>query len=183
MTTYYSVTQTGFDRAVPKTELRSGIEVLREFVGKDGKPVTTVKVGDELTVRLKFRAVDRGMVPNVALVDLMPGGFEPVLDTPNEPSQQDGGGSGQTEHNATLAGLAGARATNWNIEYADVREDRVVFYGTVTRDFGEVVYRVKATNSGRFVVPPAYAESMYDRKVQARAAGGQTLVVEQAGKK
>jgi uncharacterized protein YfaS (alpha-2-macroglobulin family) len=183
ITTYYSVTQTGFDRAVPKTELRSGLEVLREFVGKDGKPVTTVKVGDEVTVRLKFRAIDRGVVPNVALVDLMPGGFEPVLDTPNEPAQQDGGGSGKVDHSTALAGLAGAQVTNWNIEYADVREDRVVFYGTVTRDFGEVVYRIKATNSGRFVVPPAYAESMYDRNVQARAAGGQNLVVEQAGKK
>jgi alpha-2-macroglobulin len=183
ITSYYSVTQTGFDKAVPKEELRSGLEVLREFVDKNGKPVTSVTVGDELTVRLKFRAVNRGMVPNVALIDLMPGGFEPVLDTPNEPAQQDGGGSGQVEHNAVLAGLAGAKATNWNIEYADVREDRVVFYGTVTSNFGEIVYRIKATNSGRFIVPPAYAESMYERNVQARSAGGQSLTVEQAGKK
>ncbi len=180
ITTYYAVTETGFDRAAPKTDLRAGMEVLREFIGGDGKPVTTVQVGDEITVRLKFRAVNRMSVPNVALVDLMPGGFEPVLDTPSEPqpAAPDQGSTGSTGQPAgsALAGLSGARS-NWYIEYADVREDRVVFYGTVSQDFGEISYRIKATNSGRFMVPPAYAESMYERGVQARSLGGQSLTV------
>ena len=64
-----------------------------------------------------------------------------------------------------------------------MREDRVVFYGDVTQDFGEITYRIKATNSGRFIVPPAYAESMYERNVQARSVGGQSMTVEAAGKK
>ncbi|MFJ2988765.1 alpha-2-macroglobulin [Collimonas sp. NPDC087041] len=180
---YYAVTETGFDKAPPKEELRSGMEVLREFVGKDGKPVTSVSVGDELTVRLKFRAVGRDYVPNVALVDLTPGGFEPVLDTPSEPSTGTAEGStAQATQNAALAGLAGAKS-NWNITYADVREDRVVFYGTVSKDFSEITYRIKATNSGRFTVPPAYAESMYERNVQARSAAGQSLTVDAPGKK
>jgi uncharacterized protein YfaS (alpha-2-macroglobulin family) len=180
---YYAVTQTGFDKAVPKTELRSGIEVLREFVDHNGKPLTSIKVGDEVTVRLKFRSINQSHVPNVALIDLMPGGFEPVLDTPSEPTPQEpqgettNNGVGQPEQNVALAGLSGARS-NWEIEYADVREDRVVFYGTVSPDFGEISYRIKATNSGRFVIPPAYAESMYDRNVQARSAGGQRITVE-----
>lgn len=182
LTSYYAVTESGFDKAPPKTELRAGIEVLREFVGHDGKPVTAVQVGDEVTVRLKFRAVERRNVSNVALVDLMPGGFEPVLDTPSEPApsegQQDGSvKSGAQAANTALAGLSGARS-NWNIEYADVREDRVVFYGAISQDFSEITYRIKATNSGRFMVPPAYAESMYERGVQARSVGGQSLTVE-----
>ncbi len=180
ITTYYAVTETGFDRAAPKEELRAGMEVLREFIGSDGKPLTSVQVGDEVTVRLKFRAVNRSAVANVALVDLMPGGFEPVLDTPSEP-QSDAADPGSTGSigqpaGAALAGLAGARS-NWQIDYADVREDRVVFYGTVSPDFGEISYRIKATNSGRFLVPPAYAEAMYERGVQARSLGGQVLTV------
>lgn len=177
LTTYYAVTETGFDKAAPKTELRNGIEVLREYAGKDGKPLAAVQVGDEVTVRLKFRAVNRNYVPSVALVDLMPGGFEPVLDTPSEPNQNAAEGSAKNAGNVALAGLAGARS-NWNIEYADVREDRVVFYGTVSQDFSEITYRIKATNSGRFVVPPAYAEAMYERNTQARSLGGQSLTVE-----
>ncbi|MFC5473987.1 MG2 domain-containing protein [Paraherbaspirillum soli] len=183
LTSYYAVTETGFDKTPPKEELRAGIEVLREFVGSDGKPVSAVKVGDELTVRLKFRAVGRQSVWNAALVDLMPGGFEPVLDTPSEPTAGTADGStAQPAQSSALAGLAGAKS-NWNISYADVREDRVVFYGTVGTDFSEISYRIKATNSGRFVVPPAYAESMYERGVQARSAGGQSLTVEAPGKK
>ncbi len=183
LTTYYAVTETGYDRQVPKTELRAGIEVLREFVGADGKPVTSVKVGDEITVRLKMRAVDQSIVPDVALVDLMPGGFEPVLDTASEPVAGDAAATAGAAPKppTALVGLAGARSS-WNIEYADVREDRVVFYGAITAELGEITYRIKATNSGRFIVPPAYAESMYVQGVQARSAGGQTLQVDAVSK-
>ena len=176
---YYSVTEAGFDREVPKAEVRAGMEVLREFVDAAGKPVTSIMVGDEVTVRLKFRAVGRAWVGNVALVDLMPGGFEPVLETPAPPTP-----AGETAPAPTtsLPGLAGGKAT-WKIHYADVREDRVVFYGHVTSDFSELSYRIKATNSGRFVLPPAYAESMYERGVQARSAGGQVITVGTPGKK
>jgi hypothetical protein len=175
--TYYAVTETGFDKVAPKTELRNGIEVLREYVSQDGKPLAGVQVGDEIMVRLKFRAVNRSYVPSVALVDLLPGGFEPVLDTPSELDQSAAKGSTEQGANVALTGLAGARS-NWNIEYADVREDRVVFYGTVTQDFSEITYRIKATNSGSFTVPPAYAEAMYERSTQARSLGGQILKVE-----
>ncbi|WLI89106.1 alpha-2-macroglobulin [Massilia sp. R2A-15] len=176
---YYSVTEAGFDREVPKAEVRAGMEVLREFVDAAGKPVTTIMVGDEVTVRLKFRAVGRAWVGNVALVDLMPGGFEPVLETPAPPAPP---GETAPAPTTSLPGLAGGKAT-WKIHYADVREDRVVFYGHVTSDFSELSYRIKATNSGRFVLPPAYAESMYERAVQARSAGGQVIIVETPGKK
>ena len=39
-------------------------------------------------------------------------------------------------------------------------------------DVQEYIYRIKASTSGKFVAPPAYGESMYDRRVQARAPGG-----------
>jgi uncharacterized protein YfaS (alpha-2-macroglobulin family) len=58
----------------------------------------------------------------------------------------------------------------------------VVFYGSVTDEAREVTYKVKATNSGRFLVPPAYAESLYDRSQRARSTGGQFITVEAPGK-
>ena len=57
-----------------------------------------------------------------------------------------------------------------------MRDDRVVIYGTVTRNVGEFVYRIRATNAGTFIVPPAYGESMYDRTIQARSLGGKIEV-------
>jgi uncharacterized protein YfaS (alpha-2-macroglobulin family) len=52
-----------------------------------------------------------------------------------------------------------------------VREDRLIFYGAIGTDARAFVYRLKPANPGSFVVPPLYAEGMYDRSVQARSLG------------
>lgn len=188
ITTYYSVTETGFDKKPEPAELRSGMEILREYTDAHGNPVSTINVGDEVTVKLKFRSVDRDYIPSVAIVDLLPGGFEPVLDTASEPvpvfegnSDEEGGQGGEVNGQGVntqpaLAGLAGAQSS-WTIDYADVREDRVVFYGAINKNVSEISYRIKATNAGHFIVPPAYAESLYERNLQARSAGGGSLTV------
>jgi len=172
LTSYYAVTESGFDRAPPATELKNGVEVIREYVDAKGNPLKSVKIGDEVMVRVRLRAVDRDYVPNLAIVDLLPGGFEPVLQPQTAPQEGE-----QPPASTNPLGTRG----NWNLEYADIREDRVVFYGTANRNAAEFSYRIKATNAGRFTVPPAYAESMYERGVQARSSAG-SLTVEKAGK-
>jgi uncharacterized protein YfaS (alpha-2-macroglobulin family) len=64
----------------------------------------------------------------------------------------------------------------WNVDYKDVREDRVVFYGSFTDRITEISYRVKLTSAGDFVVPAAYAGSMYDRSIQANTRPGRFTV-------
>ena len=59
-----------------------------------------------------------------------------------------------------------------------MREDRVILYGTIGTQAQTFVYRLKPTNRGSFVVPPLYAEGMYDRSVQARSMGGQFRIGE-----
>ena len=66
-------------------------------------------------------------------------------------------------------------------DYSDIREDRVIIYGSAGTEVQEFVYQIKATNTGSFIVPPAYGEAMYDREVQAMSAGGGKLVVVPAG--
>jgi uncharacterized protein YfaS (alpha-2-macroglobulin family) len=41
----------------------------------------------------------------------------------------------------------------------------------------EFVYTIRATNVGSFAVPPLQGESMYDRSVVARSAGGKIRIV------
>jgi len=91
----------------------------------------------------------------------LPGGFDPVL-------QQPGANGGASLRQP---------GSSWDPTYTDIREDRVLIYGTATPDVKEFVYRIKASASGKFIVPPAFAESMYDRRIQARAPGGQVLTV------
>ena len=171
--TYFAVAESGFDKAPPMTELKSGMEIIREYVDAEGKPVTSVKVGQELTVRLKFRTIGRDLVLNVALVDLLPGGFEPVLNPVDAPSVTPAKKGAFVDRLGNVGG--------WNVQYADVREERVVLYGKVNANVSEYRYRIRATNVGTFVVPPAYGESMYERDVQARSMPGK-IVVERAEK-
>lgn len=170
---YYVVEQTGFDRNLPETEIRNGLEMLREYVDAKGNPVKSVKVGDEVEVRLKFRAPNRKVIDNAALVDLLPGGFDLVLN-PAQTSTQEGERA-ETETRKWRAPIGTQRST-WRPDYADLREDRVVLYGMVGAEFQEFAYRIKATNTGTFVVPPAYGESMYERGVQARSLGSRIVV-------
>lgn len=182
---YYAVTQSGFDRAMPAKEIRNGLEILRELVDASGKPVASVKLGEEVEVRLKIRTVDRATVDNVAIVDLLPGGFEVVLEPrgrkPAEAKGRDaeaaeGEAEGTDEAEDAWKPPIGSATSTWKPEFADVREDRVVLYGWVTGDTKQFVYRIKATNAGQYTVPPAFADAMYERGVTARSLAGKIAV-------
>lgn len=175
---FYLLSEAGFDRSVSNGALRQGLEVIHEFLGNDGKPLQTVSVGDEFLVRLRLRAVDRDRVPQVAMVDLLPGGVEPVTQAPSAPSrnsEEDGDGEegDAEESNAWQSPLGSNDLSDWQPDFVDVRDDRVVLYGSVGRDVRTFVYRVRATNAGRFIAPGAYAEGIYDTQLQGRSQAGQ----------
>jgi uncharacterized repeat protein (TIGR01451 family) len=178
------VSQGGYDRDAAGKAITNGLEITRDYTDVNGKAVDQVTIGQEIDVHLKIRATGNDGVGNVAIVDLLPGGFEPVIQPPpvvteqqeNSGSQEDTGGDSTVKASEWRSPI-GVGKSSWRLEYADVREDRVVLYGTALPDVGEFVYRIKATNAGKFIVPPAYGESLYDRRVQARTAGGKTLEV------
>lgn len=180
---FYQLLQSGFDRVIPTQALAEGIEVFREYTDKSGKPVTQFTVGDELQVHLRFRALGTAPIASVAIMDLLPGGFEVVEDrTPAEVERapdayaDEGGGEGDGE--GYEGGEEGGDAEGgwvsdfgdciggWSLDYSEIREDRVVLYATADRSAREFVYTVKVTAVGGFAAPPVYAEGMYDRKVR-----------------
>lgn len=198
---YTSLAQSGFERTPPTEVLREGFEILREYADKNGQPLTSIQQGEEVTVRLKFRSITQAATWNVALVDLLPGGFELVV-PPTEARTERGlvsaGQAAETadpsendeeykDADAVSEGQSDQDATRWacpicqkgtraSLLYADFRDDRSVFYVGVTPELSEIVYRIKATNTGSFVVPPAYGEGMYDRGFNARSASGSISV-------
>lgn len=141
---FYSVTQAGFSSEPSLKTEANGIEVNREFITSSGQPVDKgVAIGEEVTVRLRYRTtMGSSRIYNVVVVDLLPGGFEPVLDSVKRDYNYDSG-----------------------VEYVDAREDRLVLYTSVAKDMGTYEYKVKATNKGTYQVPPIWAEHMYDRGV------------------
>ncbi|KVC36799.1 alpha-2-macroglobulin [Burkholderia pseudomultivorans] len=184
---WWVASQSGYDRGTSKQAIRNGLEIVRDYTDKNGKPLDKIVLGQEIDVHLKIRATGSASVGNVAIVDLLPGGFDPVIAPPPATDAQDGsngdggdGGASAPAADAPWRSPIGVAGSTWQPQFADVREDRVVIYGTATSDVREFVYRIKASNAGRFIVPPAYGESMYDRRLQAQAPGGAALTVERA---
>lgn len=178
---WYSVAQSGYDRGLPEKAIKEGIEVVRELTDANGRVVDKVGLGDEVYVHVKIRSTRADGIGSVAIVDLLPGGFETVQEipaTPNPDENAEEGEAAAADANASTVwrGSVGLASSTWMPEYADVRDDRVVIYGTATTDVREFVYRIKATNAGTYVVPPAYGESMYERTVQAQSKGGRITV-------
>jgi hypothetical protein len=149
---FYLNVQSGFDRTLPTQAVRSGLEIHRDFIDDSGEVADTFTQGQEVTVRLRFRSLKAPFVTNVAVVDLLPGGFE------------------------VIRGSVPRTAGGWQADYVDVREDRVIFYGSVDTTVRDLTYRVKVTAPGIFTVPPAFAESMYDRSLKTATPAGRVTV-------
>ena len=152
---FFQVVEAGFDRHVPAQPVTAGLEVYRELLDKNDEPVTQTKLGEPIHVRLHTRTVRDEPVTNVAIIDLLPGGFEVV-------------GSSLQPGVSTIP----------SVDYVDVREDRAVFYATVSTNALEINYQIKSSNRGEFTVPPIFAESMYERNVKGRGVGGKISVTE-----
>ncbi|MGZ8252492.1 MAG: alpha-2-macroglobulin family protein, partial [Methylophilaceae bacterium] len=186
---FYLLSENGYDKTPPAEKRSDGLEISREFTTVDGKPLVSAKVGEEFLVKLSFRSTDRDNASQIAIVDILPGGIEPVLNAraesaPTQAPQYNEGEEGYSEGAGEAANvptwqapLGEANYTTWQPEYADIREDRVVLYGTLGRNIGSFVYRVRATNAGKFQIPAPFAEGMYDRKLQGRGAGGKLEIV------
>jgi uncharacterized protein YfaS (alpha-2-macroglobulin family) len=176
---YYVIAESGFDRNMPAGETRQGIEIFREFVDAKGTPLTRVTVGQEFFIRLRLRSLQRDRVPQVAVVDLLPGGVEAVLELqpPADTSAGIDPAMARRRRAASPLPIGVPGQSTWEPTHVDLREDRVVLYGDVTKDVATFVYRARATNAGVFQTPPAFAEGMYNRTITGMSPAGKLEIV------
>ncbi|GAB2923110.1 MG2 domain-containing protein [Rheinheimera gaetbuli] len=149
---FYALSEAGFAVTPPTKAVAQQLEVTRDYLNHDGKPVTAARQGDELTVRLRVRSLNNSWHANVAVVDLLPAGFSVIRSS--VPREQQG----------------------WRADYIDIREDRLVYYATFGPQMTELRYQVKVTAAGDFTLPLVQAESMYDNSVRASTAPGRFVV-------
>jgi len=145
---FYQITAAGFDREIPAKETKNGIEIYREYLDSAGKPANSFKVGDIITVKLNFRSLSSNDFRDVAIVDLCPAGLEADIDSVRQASDQ-------------------ASREAWKADYVDIREDRLVIYGSVSSKAASFSYRARAINTGTFTTPALFAEALYDKSVWA----------------
>jgi uncharacterized protein YfaS (alpha-2-macroglobulin family) len=149
-------------------------------VDAKGAPIGHVTVGQEFLVRLRVRSTRRDRQPQIAIVDLLPGGVEAVLERqPAADSSTPGVDPAMLQRRRAAASLPIGLAdkSDWFPSHIDVREDRLVLYGDAAKETGTFVYRVRATNAGIFQAPPAYAEGMYNRAVVGQSKAGTLEIV------
>ena len=161
MPLFYQTVLSGFETALPSKEVKNGIEISREYTTLDGATLKNPKVGDDVLVKISYRAVGgASLLRNVAIVDLQPSCLEVNIESVRE-----------------SAGLNGGSASSDKLpDYVDSREDRIVIYTSVKNSVGSFAYKAKLVNSGSFVVPPLFAECMYDESVNARTVQGKLEV-------
>jgi uncharacterized protein YfaS (alpha-2-macroglobulin family) len=121
---FYAWSESGYERPKTDVAVQHGLEVIESIQDASGKAITEAHLGDEVTVHLSIRALDRDAVRQIALVALLPSGLEPVLNA----------GSGEdvdTDQPLWKRRIGGSGS--WDLTYADIREDRVIFFGDVSR--------------------------------------------------
>jgi uncharacterized protein YfaS (alpha-2-macroglobulin family) len=155
---WYQTIEKGFARNLPEQASAMHIEILRELVDAAGQPVTQGKLGETIFAKLTIRNLTKTDMPNLALTEMLPGGFE--FAPPGEPHS-----------------LRPGLATRQGTDYIDVREDRALIYlGLRSEGSLTLQYALRPTCAGTFVVPPPYAEDMYEAKVRANGAAGKIIV-------
>lgn len=159
---WYSMRESGFEKTLPAKSIQSGLELARDYTTLDGKAIGTLKEGDEIEVSLRIRATDL-RYGQLAIVELLPAGFELQEYPTDEYAPREA---------RFLAYEPGA------LTFLDAREDRLVVYADSTEAMQTYKYRIKATQRGKFRVPPTYAEDMYDPRRQSIGADTTALTVE-----
>jgi uncharacterized protein YfaS (alpha-2-macroglobulin family) len=147
---YWQLTTDGFDRDPPAEAFARRMEVDRVYRNAEGRELSAVNLGDEVTVCITARA-HGSPVPDTVFVDLLPGGFEMVL-----PDAAEGG-----DATAAPASLRVER-----------REDRLLLFTDLSTDLFTYSYTIRAVNKGTFALPPVHAEAMYDPTARAGSPAG-----------
>lgn len=151
---WFILSQRGYEAQVQENAQNHGIEIEREYLDKQGNPVNAVKLGDEIEAVVRLRA-KHDLLSDVVVTDLIPGGFE--INWQAQPENQ---------------------GDRWQTDHTDIREDRLINYGTLSPQVKTLRYRLRATQQGSFAIPPAYAESMYLRHIKGHSAVKGKILVE-----
>ncbi|MDR3113460.1 MAG: hypothetical protein LBU09_03710 [Endomicrobium sp.] len=125
-----------------------GLEISREYFDENGAQIKTASLGQVITVKIRVKTSLKDYL-SLAVVDLLPSCFEII--------------------SATQSG---------NYASSDAREDRMIFYPTVSKEVTELTYKVKTVTKGKFTVPGIFATAMYDPEISALGRQGKIEIAQ-----
>jgi hypothetical protein len=159
---YYNIFVEGTPKEKNKVSMSKGLKIYRKYYNEDGGEanLTNVTQGKLIVVSVTLEPQNGKTLDNVVVVDMLPAGFE--IENPRI---------------KTRGSLKFNPVSNFNAAYEDIRDDRMLMF---TQSFSSAMtfsYTVRAVSPGKFVIPNAYAEAMYDPDVKAESYEGDYLVV------
>ena len=145
-TCYYYWSAFGIQRGSFIEEYERELQVHRRYFNKDGGDLARQFVhGDLIVAEITVKALTANL-ENVVVVDMLPAGFE--IENPRLESR---------------AGIPWLKAQDFKPDYLDIRDDRLIFFGTFPRQRErKFYYALRAVTQGEFTLPPIAAEAMYD---------------------
>jgi uncharacterized protein YfaS (alpha-2-macroglobulin family) len=145
----------------PEPAAENGFKIERDYFSLDGKPadITQAKQNDRFAVVLKITEA-KPEYGRIMVVDYLPAGFE--IDNPKLVSSGDSG---------TLDWIEDGEEP----EHTEFRDDR--FNAAIERASNDspvftVAYIVRAVSPGKYVLPQAFVEDMYNPSRYGRTATG-----------
>lgn len=143
---YYSYELSGIGTKPMKGETDNGLKVRKRFFDRNGRALTSSSFNqnDLVVVEIAAQSIDGRSISNVAITDLLPACFE------IENSRL------FTEREYTW--IKGKNLA----EYTDIRDDRITYFATLSKDISYFYYTVRVVGKGRFTVGPVSADAMYD---------------------
>ena len=157
---YYYWSAFGIQRDSFIEEYERELQVRRRYFNKDGEGQSGTFVhGDLIVAEVTVKALTANL-ENVVVVDMLPTGFE--IENPRLESR---------------AGIPWLKAQDFKPDYIDIRDDRLIFFGTFPRQRErKFYYALRAVTQGEFTLPPIVAEAMYDTTKSA-VTGSMRIVV------
>jgi uncharacterized protein YfaS (alpha-2-macroglobulin family) len=165
------------------TAAASGLSLDVEYTDKEGKTVDARKLtsGTDLIARINVRNNEPFEVKNIALTQMVAAGWEIMNDRlDNVQTQGERQGDNKRYWDDWYYDLY--KRGREKTEYLDIRDDRVLrFFALQAGESVTFVTRLNAAYMGKFWLPGAQVEAMYDAARNAHTAG-QWVTVSERGK-
>ncbi len=161
---YYFWNTEGIKVNAPVKEEDSFMKVRRTYYNyRTGFQVSNnkFKQGDLIVCKITLQGYEKS-AKNIVISDLIPAGFE--IENPRL---------------KTSTNLTWEPKRRMNIQYMDVRDDRLLLFTDLRRNTKtEFIYMLRVVNKGRFQLPVIGAEAMYDREFHSFNGAGVVTVSE-----
>jgi uncharacterized protein YfaS (alpha-2-macroglobulin family) len=139
-----------------------GMSIRRRLLDERGNALKVNRVHSGDLVQVELTIASATPLEYVAIDDLLPAGLEienPRLKTTATDVVQEAQDAPTTNH--------------FSDSRLDMRDDRLVLIGNLfSAGSGTYVYTARAVTPGKFVLPPAHAECMYDTATNSLSEGG-----------